>query len=318
MEVPKLFRLRVKNPIPPKVTLVIGVSLGITGLTAVVQTPSAEAAVIDTLRVWVAPGFGGANPDNLADWFSSVSLWVDKDGDNSVSLVSTGVFNAATDSITTPLPGDDSNIVYEKTGRTYTTSTGAAADIWQVDFKNFGLNLPSQTTYRFGVKGEGRRTGTYQENTNDNKPDFFPWYLLAANPDTAGLGPNAFTDGLYYEYDANGSPYNSPPSSIDGVVNSATNGEWNKTSDILVQVFDNNGNLLTDRGLPSTANASSLVRWAPKDSIYIRSNGNGGWTSTATAPFKGDNFNTVPETSLLFGILVTGLAMLRKKMKQEP
>ncbi len=125
----------------------------------------AEAASVDRLSVWVAPGYGGYNPDNLAlgvhsynpanlaDWFKSVWLRVDLNGDEHLTkdeTVSAGLFDKDADSISNP------NITYSKTGKTFTTASNYKADIWRVDFNNLGLDLASQRTYNFGVKGFGR------------------------------------------------------------------------------------------------------------------------------------------------------------------
>jgi hypothetical protein len=254
------------------------------GATVIAYEPVAQAATVDTVRVWVAPGFSGANnPADLADWFASTSLWVDTNNDGAVEAVSSGVFNAQTNSIS------NSNIRYTKTGRKFKSANGFIADIWQVEFTHLGLHLPGKGMYKFGVKGIGRSIPGSSATTPG--PDYYPWFLLAANEAEAGFGPLACADGHYYEYLSNGKVYNSVKTP-NGRVNSVTVKEWNKTSDILVQVLDSAGLFQTNRGLPSMITTGNTTRWAPPESIYSRVLPGGGVTTNQTARFKGDEFKT--------------------------
>jgi hypothetical protein len=266
----------------------LGLLAGILG-----AAQSAEAAVIDSVSVFVAPGIGGVNPADLADWFESVSLRVDKDLNGQLppsEEVSSGIFNAVTNSISNP------DIVYFNTGKQVLQSSGNY-DIWQVDFGGLNLSLPDNQTVRFGVKGIGRMLPG--ADGSGPKPDYYPWFLVAANAGLSGYGPNAYTDDRYLEFKNDGT--------LDGVINSNGNG-WNKSSDILVQVFDQAGNRLTDRGLPSVITEYNVTRWVPPEAVY----GN-----PLTARFKGDDFNTVPAPSLLLGAAGMGIQALRKKRQQR-
>jgi hypothetical protein len=267
--------------------LVLSLVSLVVGTTVMAYEPAAYATpTVDTVRVWVAPGFSGANnPVDLADWFANTSLWIDTNNDGTVEGVSSGVFNAQTNSIS------NSNIRYTKTGRKFKSANGFVADIWQVEFTHLGLHLPGRATYKFGVKGIGRSIPGSSASTPG--PDYYPWFLLAANAAEAGFGSSAFADGHYYEYRADGKPYNSA-NTPNGLVNSVKVGEWNKTSDILVQVLDSADCLQTDRGLPGVITTTNTTRWAPPESIYSRLLPGGEFTTNQTARFKGDEFKIDP------------------------
>jgi hypothetical protein len=108
-------------------------------------------------------------------------------------------------------------------------------------------------------------------------------FILASNSALSNYGSNAYTDDRYLEWNPDGSFYNE--------INSATGG-WNKPSDILVKVYDSNGNLLTDRNLPTNITSENLTRWAPYESIYVNEAlaSQGLVTTPRVARFKGDDF----------------------------
>lgn len=267
------------------------------GSVAALGSQAAEAAQIDRVSVFVAPGFGNTNPDDLSSWFSSTFLRVDLNQDGGLTAdetVSAGTFDAVNQSI------DNPNISYSKTGKTYQGISGIA-DIWRVDYSNLGLSFPTHSTVRFGVKGIGRRIPGSSDWTPG--PDYYPWFLLASNAGLSGYGAGApaFTDDRYVEFNADGSLF--------GVINSADQ-DWNKSSDILVQVFGPHGNLVTDRGLPDSMTVENMVRWAPPESIYAYP---GVGNTPEFARFKGDDFKAVPTPSLLLGAMGMVGAMVRKR-----
>lgn len=289
--------------LPLSLGISVGMSLGLWGITAISQESAAQAASIDSLSIWVAPGYGGSNPTNLSDWFSNVSLFIDDDGDNQLAgdSVKSGAFGS-------------SGISATKTGQTYTAPSGAA-DIWKVDFTGLGLNLPDNKTVRFGVKAigsaiPGGTPGNFANPVLDgsdiaaiNNPDFYPFFLLAVNPG-ATLPASAFGDGKYAEYQG----FGANAGNIFGL---------DFSGDLLVEVRDAGGNLLTDRSLATALGAGgSLSRWAPPESIYSYQTPFGPVGGPGTARFKGDDFNTVPTPSLLIGVIGTGLSVWRKRRQQ--
>lgn len=90
-----------------------------------------EQYMLDSLSVFVAPGFKSVNGTNnnladLADWVQSTFLRIDQNGDGNLSeneTISTGIFDADTDTI------NNDNISYINTGEQYISGNGAEADI---------------------------------------------------------------------------------------------------------------------------------------------------------------------------------------------
>lgn len=169
---------------------------------------------VDTIRMWITGGAPGDAKFNLAQRFTDAQLFLGIGG-GPVSQVQSGNFIAGGNML------DNSNIVITPVqyagGEDYQGSSGAAIQIWQVDFTNLNLLINPGDLVEFYAFG------------NAVNPATGAWFNHASNAALSGT-PQDGADDLYRAIQIN--DLTNTFSGID------SNGDgWDKSSDINVQVF---------------------------------------------------------------------------------
>lgn len=169
---------------------------------------------VDTIRMWIIAGAAGDASFSLSQRFLDAELYVGTGG-GAVSLAQSGNFiggNALdnADIVITP-------VQYSSTpAEDYQTTSGAPAQLWQVDFTNLGLSVNPGELVQFFAFG------------NAVDPANRAWFNHASNAGLSGTTQDG-ADDLYSFIQIN-------DLSNIGSVDSNGNG-WDKSSDINVQVF---------------------------------------------------------------------------------
>ena len=175
--------------------------------------PSNAVWRVDTIRMWIIAGAAGDTSFNLSQRYLNAQLFVGN-GAGAVSQVQSGNF-------TTGNSTDNSNIVISAVNYTdvgqpdYQTSSGAQAQLWQVDFTNLNLVVNPGDLVRFYAFGDAV------------DPASRAWFNHASNAALSGTTQ----DGADDRYAALTEFPN-----INSDVNTGGAG-WDKASDINVQVF---------------------------------------------------------------------------------
>ncbi|NEO77162.1 hypothetical protein [Moorena sp. SIO4G3] len=173
---------------------------------------------IDTIRTWMVPGLSIGDPDNLGDWFESLTLLTGLAAEDDISPLASATLDPNSNVTSNPDITITQVPYLDAAGSMY-DNFGDFVNIWQVDFNNLNWTIEGGTTYNFGVRGVGREI-----------PDFgifYPWYNHASNAALSG-SPQDGADNRYLQFDASGEFLNIIDSNGFG---------WDKSSDINVQIF---------------------------------------------------------------------------------
>jgi hypothetical protein len=177
--------------------------------------PAGKTFVVTTVRIWVTPGFDKKEPPTLGDWFKSVELRGGPAG-SAIPVLSSSTWSAGTDQ------PDASDIVVKKVsypqnpGSKYQNTVGDFYQLYQVEFRNLGWTVKGGTKHWFAVRGVSRQSSPA-----------YPWMNHASNAANSGT-PQDGADDVYLVFDAGGSLVES--------VDTSKNGDWDKTSNINVQI----------------------------------------------------------------------------------
>ena len=167
--------------------------------------------IVDKVRVWAIPSVPGYDSYNLADHFTSVTLY---------GLNSSGALAALkSGNFTTGSATDNADIAITPAtypgGALYENASGGFDKMWQIDFRNLNWSVTGGTPCFFGVHGVSRYDRL--------------WFNAASNAALSGVGTNG-TDGNVRRFDIthpeNGATLVDPSGWFFG-----------KGSDISVQVF---------------------------------------------------------------------------------
>ncbi|WP_424094861.1 hypothetical protein [Moorena producens] len=177
-----------------------------------------DTFVIDTIRTWMVPGLSIGDPDNLGDWFESLTLLTGLAAEDDISPLASATLDPNSNVTSNPDITITQVPYLDAAGSIY-DNFGDFVNIWQVDFNNLNWTIEGGTTYNFGVRGVGREI-----------PDFgifYPWYNHASNAALSG-SPQDGADNRYLQFDASGE--------FLDIIDSNGFG-WDKSSDINVQIF---------------------------------------------------------------------------------
>ncbi|AOX01960.1 hypothetical protein BJP34_23265 [Moorena producens PAL-8-15-08-1] len=178
-----------------------------------------DTFVIDTIRTWMVPGLSIGDPDNLGDWFESLTLLTGLAAEDDISPLASATLDPNSNVTSNPDITITQVPYLDAAGSIY-DNFGDLVNIWQIDFKNLKWTIEGGTTYNFGVRGVGREIPEISGL-------FYPWYNHASNAALSG-SPQDGADNLYLLFDASGN--------LVDIVD--TNGKgWDKSSDINVQIF---------------------------------------------------------------------------------
>jgi hypothetical protein len=181
-------------------------------------SPSApgERWVIDSIRTWAVPGHAEVTAARLSDFYQDVRLYLGASSSD-VTPVATAQLAEGTDEVSNP------NIrISEATGNgaLLYDDFGARLPIWQIDFTHLNVPVRGGSKTRFGVWGMGRPIPGRDGKT-------YMWFNHGSNAALSGT-PQDGADGVMLIFDGAGR--------ADGTLR-AENKDWDKPSDINVQVF---------------------------------------------------------------------------------
>ncbi len=175
-----------------------------------------ERWVIDSIRTWAVPGYSGTIAAHLGDFYQDVRLYLGASSSD-VTPVATAQLAEGTDEASNPniRISDATNngvLLYD--------DFGTPLRIWQIDFTNLNVAVRGGVKTRFGVWGMGRPIPG-----QDGKAHL--WFNHGSNAALSGT-PQDGADGLMLIFDGAGR--------AEGTLR-AEDKDWNKPSDINVQVF---------------------------------------------------------------------------------
>lgn len=175
-----------------------------------------EQWVIDSIRTWAVPGYAGTTTERLSDFYQDVRLYLGT-ASSDVTPVATAQLVEGTDDATNPniriaKATNDGALLYD--------DFGTSLPIWQIDFNNLNISVRGGIKTRFGVWGMGRPIAGRDGKTHI-------WFNHGSNAALSGARQDG-ADGVMLTFDGAGR--------ADGVLR-AEDKDWNKPSDINVQVF---------------------------------------------------------------------------------
>jgi hypothetical protein len=175
-----------------------------------------ERWVIDSIRTWVVPGYSETTAARLSDFYQDVRLYLGTSSAD-VTPVATAQLTEGSDEISNPniRVSDATN-----NGTLLYDDFGTSLRIWQLDFTNLNVTVRGGSKTRFGVWGMGRPI-----NGQDGKAHM--WFNHGSNAALSGSRQDG-ADGVMLVFDGAGR--------ADGTLRAETK-DWNKSSDINVQVF---------------------------------------------------------------------------------
>ncbi|MEO1207993.1 MAG: hypothetical protein AAFX78_00485 [Cyanobacteria bacterium J06638_20] len=176
--------------------------------------------VIDHIRTWTVAGHRNdwlATPEELGDWFSTVSLLGGLPSDPYLPVLATGDLAVDSSEINAP------NIVirqvtYPDEGGSLYDNFGRILPIWQIDFYNLNWVVEGGTRYNFSVQGIGRQL--------EDSERFHGWYNHASSARFETV-PQQGADNLMLIFSNNG----------EFVRVAEAEEHWDSPSDINIQIF---------------------------------------------------------------------------------
>ncbi len=175
-----------------------------------------ETWVIDSIRTWAVPAMTTTSSKHLGDLYQDVRLYFGQSG-NALTPVASTTLQKGSDA-----PDNSAVKITDLTqnGATPYEELGKDLRVLQVDFTQLNATVQGGVKYAFGVWGMGRAVP-------DAKDKIYPWFNLGSNAALSASRQDG-ADNIMLLFDGGGK--------FEGPFNSEGN-NWNKSSDINVQVF---------------------------------------------------------------------------------
>ena len=180
-----------------------------------------ETWVIDSIRTWTAPPMLTTSSKHLGDLYQDVRLYFGPSG-NALTPIQTSTLSKGSDA------ADKAAVKITdltQSGATPYEEFGKNLRVMQVEFTGLNMMVQGGTKYAFGVWGMGRPVA-------DAPDKIYSWFNLGSNAALSAARQDGADDTLLL-FDGGGK--------FEGPFNSKGQ-QWDKSSDINVQVFAHRGN----------------------------------------------------------------------------